>query len=323
MHAATSRRKIKLIQVFTHEKAGNKSKPVGIDFDIEEEWNNLLDNLQGDTEIENRCKEITPDNIRYEIACEIIRSHISHFDYYAALTVAKASNSLFDKRLIQLLEAGVYRSSLCFNDAKRLASSTGYVFDTIESGDAREIFEYILYLRIKKERGELNEFTRAISPTLTSLFVAYLKNVHNFNIYKFCEYDQKNDYYRLLRKKILPEELLNIYDTEFNGLFKDSPLAFSNILPMVNYYCSKDERYYDDYRKAKRLRDFEEDVRNTAAHQMIGLTEQRLKEIYGFSSDGILESIKYFFMVSFRQYSSKINWDSYKEFNEFIIKLLN
>jgi CRISPR type III-A/MTUBE-associated protein Csm6 len=184
--ATETERCLTLIQVLTPEKAGNITKPVGIDYDIEYEWNNLLDNLIDDTDIENRCLNITPDNARYHLACESIKSHMMHYDYNAALAIAKYTRHLFDKRVLKLLEAGVIRSSLFFSEAKTLAAEAGYSFITVESSDANEIFEYILYMKIKKERKELTEFSRAISPLLTGLFTAYLENVHKVDIKKFC-----------------------------------------------------------------------------------------------------------------------------------------
>ncbi len=323
--ATETERCLTLIQVLTPEKAGNITKPVGIDYDIEYEWNNLLDNLIDDTDIENRCLNITPDNARYHLACESIKSHMMHYDYNAALAIAKYTRHLFDKRVLKLLEAGVIRSSLFFSEAKTLAAEAGYSFITVESSDANEIFEYILYMKIKKERKELTEFSRAISPLLTGLFTAYLENVHKVDIKKFCTYNSRQGYHVLRRDKILPKECLLEYDSSrygFTGTFRDSPLSCSNILPMIKFYCVKSVNYQEELKRAVRLREFEENVRNEAAHQMIGLTEKLMKEIYGFSPEEILSDIQYIFSVTFKRYSKNINWESYDEFNQAIIDIL-
>ena len=97
IYAATSKKKLKLIQVVTHAKlAMTQSQSVGtLTLNMSA---NLYDNLTDMPDIENRCREIIPNNVRYKIASETIMSHIKHYDYYPALTISKSLESLFDKK---------------------------------------------------------------------------------------------------------------------------------------------------------------------------------------------------------------------------------
>jgi len=330
IYAAMSRRRLTLIQVRTPEGASNKSKPVREDFDIEYEWKNNLNNTtDDDPSLENRCQVITPDNVRYHVASEIIKSHIGNYDYYAALSVTKSYSDLFSKELISLLEAAKHRIALEFGDAEKCARNSGYTIATIRTVGYREIFEYLLYLQCKMKRGDLSEFTRGISPILTDLFTLYLKQIHKFDVVSsLCDWDSKRKYHWIRREKIekySDSQLLIIYDRYYKQPFTDKPLAFSNILPAVDYCCGKDMAAFgSDLGRAEELRGFEEKVRNMAAHQITAITDDILQEDYGITADRIFNHLKEIFNKIYISSTRDRNipWDSYDQMNEHISKLL-
>lgn len=323
IYAATSKKKLKLIQVVTHAKAGNDTEPVGWNFDIEYEWANLCDNLTDMPDIENRCREITPNNVRYKIASETIMSHIKHYDYYPALTISKSLESLFDKKVIYMLEAAAQRIELEYDKAEDFSRKAGYSFETIGNmRDSRDIFEFLLYLKCKMDRGELSEFARGISPVLTRLFKSYLKQVHNFDITSLCDWVKDKKLYKIKRSKITSEDMLKVYDSYFEPSFNDRELAFSNILPAVEYFCIKDKKYFDDLNRANELRQFERNIRNSAAHQITAITGEILQNDFGTSAEKIFRHLRYIFTRTYGNFSKNIPWDSYDKMNEYITGLL-
>lgn len=322
--AASSRVKIKLISVFTHEKASNKSNPVGNDFDIDCEWDNDFDNITGDSHIVSRCKEILPENVRYQIAVESIISHINVYDYKAALLVADNSKGLFSHEIRFLLQAMSKRINLFYDEAYELSKKAGYRFSTLNTQGERELFEYLLYLQTLIKRKEISEFARAVSPILTELILSFIKNEYAVDFIEMCcYYDEKNDLFKIKREKLGKICPIEVYDKEFKPSFNDNKdLSFSSLIPFVKHYNNIKNDNPVDLGKILELRDFEINVRNRTAHQIIGISDPMLKKRFGYHTVQILNNIKYLFNRAFPRYERNAPWDSYDSFNSYLIELL-
>ena len=326
VYAASSLvRNITLIQVETPQKKSNLSQPVPKNFDIEAEWQNNFDNLTDDPDIKNRCTEITPQNVRHTVLCDTIASHIDNFDYKAASDAASAAQALFGAPLHALLQMGCLRLSLLFDQirAKKLEETAGYRLLTIENSTAaREIFEYILYLNIRLQQDQAAEFARAVSPLLTRLFVEYLKNVHKIDIEKNYCYQNAKGVLIIEPPKMSPE-MLAVYQREFNNRFAAAPLAYSGILPMLRYACEKDgEKFKGHVEKAARLRDFEEQVRNISAHEIVGLSKEILKKKYSFNPEALMRNVHFFFEQTYPNHKNLLQTNPYDDLNDQIKKHL-
>jgi CRISPR type III-A/MTUBE-associated protein Csm6 len=324
--AAKSDIQIKLIQVGTFESKSNNAQFVGLNYDIEKEWDELTDRISKQHE-DSRCVEITPENLKKRFIFEIIRSHIASYDYKAALQACESLGGLANQELVNLISSAYHRAYLNTSKAKELAKKTSYDLNLIEQQKPQEIFEFILYLKIKSKRGEIAEFARAVSPVLTELFQEYLDRVHNIKIKSLCNYIKIKDVYKLSRQKLSEiygnDFLSQYYDTEkFGGSFKDTPLAANNILPMIEYSSIR-KICPEDFEKANVLRDFEENIRNKASHQLTYMDEDILKKKYSHSVNDILDKIQYFFKITYREYAKKMKWNAYDLMNEEICKLLN
>jgi CRISPR type III-A/MTUBE-associated protein Csm6 len=321
--AAISKKHYKLVQVPTPRNASNDGSRVDISFDLEKEWANNLDNLIHDSEIKNRCIEIIPENVRKIVATETILSHIKRYDYKAAYEVAMDNSPLINSSICNLLQAADLRLSLFYNEASLLAKKLGYQFVTVRSNDAVKIFEYLMYLKIRMEQNEVCEFARAVTPLFLEISKAYLENVFKINILQYCE--DKNGIDWLISNRLKEDsDLFAYYDQTYHPNFRDAELAFSNALPMIEYYCIKNNRL-KDLDNARNLREFEKNVRNVAAHQIEGLTPEILKQKYGFDMENIFDCLKSFFTTTFQNYvkNSLQIWDTYTLLNENIAGALN
>jgi CRISPR type III-A/MTUBE-associated protein Csm6 len=322
---ATLKLPLKPVQVRSPAEKGNDSKSVGLVFDVESEWAALKDNIQ-DPKIKNRCNIVsTPHEIAL-FSRLAAKNLVANYNYRGALDIFEKINGVADQKLIDLLNAAMLRISLKADESISIAESSGFndIFP-IKENPARDIFELILNLQIKSKRGEILDFARGVSPVLAELFINYLNEVYQINIIDYCipiQRKNKDSYYLLIDKKLQASpEIWASYNKTFVDGFRNNPLSFTNILPMVEYCCDKAGNC-DDITKAKKLHDFEEIVRNKAAHQIIGIDEKTLINEYGYSSEEILEFLRYFFAVTFCKYATNMDWHSYGRLNEKIFKLL-
>lgn len=306
------------VQVDGPRKGGNTSKPVGEVYDIAHEWAELVEN-DPELEPENRCKEITVNQEIQLFARLNAKALVQQYHYRAAFALLSGIDSATGQTL-QLLQAADLRLSLKAAEAGRFAEAAGYALLPIQSAGARELFEYILYLQVKQARGEILEFARAVSPIFTELFRYYLLNVYSVNIRLCCDRNKETDVYTLRRDKLKQAGYLEIYDTHY-GEFRERELSFQIMLPMLEHCCRTTSRS-EDWDGVQKLREFEKNVRNPCAHQLVGLTEQRLKAQFGFTTEEIIGFLHHFYTQTFKSYAACIDWDSYAKMNTAIFEML-
>lgn len=321
---AYSKKSIMPIKVDNPTGKANEGRP---QYDVESEWRDLKDNAITNP-TKNRCSEVKVDNAWAVVSREIVLEQIQTYNYSAAIVPAENVRIHLDdenktNRIISLLKAGSYRLALNIEEAKKFAKEAEYKLFPIDDELAQPIYEFILYLIIKKNKEELAEFARGISPVITDIFESYLKRQCNEDLDKYCEisYKNKSKSKKLVRNK-MPNDILEFYDNyfKFNGGYKDGFISGSNLLPLI--ILRKGEG--DEATKiATRLRGFEDKARNSAAHAIVSITDDILKKNSGMNSTEIINDLKRFFEMVYPQYSSDTLWNSYNELNEEIEKELS
>jgi CRISPR type III-A/MTUBE-associated protein Csm6 len=301
----------------------NTDKSVDEEYDIENEWANLIDNNL-EFEPQNRCSVVSVTNLGAVFSREIILSLIQSYEYNAAIEVAKNIQFFIDPKIIKLLLAGKNRLVLNFSEAQKKASEAGFDLFPIKTEPAKRIFESILDLSIKIEKKELADFARAISPVISELFSECLsgKLDGKKRIENYCQYNKAKNIYTLQRR-LLPSKIRAYYDAYFKeinqGSFKDSLLSASNILPMIIYTFGEDAEVT---KLARDLRKFEAGVRNLAAHILIEVSDKLIKEKTGMNSKQVMIKVKQMYTLIYQKSFTNMQWDSYKILNKEIEKLL-
>lgn len=305
------------LQVSSPAKKSNHEPPVNEKYDIELEWELNEDNIADNPE--NRCTIVKSENFNARIKREIIEKHIAVYDYKAALTVAKTIQDFVDPRMINLLMAGERRLALDTGIAEMFARRAGYdllpIKDQNCSDKGKIVFEYILSLKIKLEKGELGDFVRAVSPVLTDMFELYLKNKCQIDIEEYLVKLNGNKTKKLSRRK-LPPELLQVLDLAFasNGGYRDTEPCAANLCLLI---AAKGEEKAASI--AKKLRSFEEKARNIAAHEIVTVTEKWLKQKVGYNTSEIFKMLKDFLALTIPV--PRDAWDSYERLNEEITRI--
>lgn len=306
---AFSNRRLTGIQVSTPQKGANPSQAKFSG--LQSEWSSNKDNAMPPPN--TRTNTVQTASLNAMIKYEIIRNLIDHYDYDAALMVAKTIPDFLDKGALQLIEAGGHRLKQELSLAAACIQDVDYELFPVTSTepDKRQIaFEYILMLQVKSEKGEIADFLRAISPLLTVLFEMYLKEKCGINMH---DYYSKTRPPKIMQKK-LSNELKTILDAKF-GDFKNSPPSAANLSVLIERKSGN----CDATRLALKLTAVENRARHIVAHEIEEATDRWLKEhTNGLLLGDICKMLKDFYLIIHPQTPDK--WNSYTTLNTEINK---
>ncbi|AUS96646.1 hypothetical protein CDQ84_08225 [Clostridium thermosuccinogenes] len=310
-----------MVQVSTPSQKSNDTKPVGKDYDIYLEWELNEDNYEDySDEDKYRCFVSKSENLNARIMYETVGKHILAYDYKAALTVAENIKDFMDTRALNLINAGFRRLILDLGNAERFAENAGYDLLPINEKRYNEkekvVFEYILTLKIKREKGEIADFVRAVSPVLTDMFEIYLKNKCNIDIESYYLKDPYGRYAPKLSRNLLPADIIQILDSTYasRGGYRDTEPCAANLSPIV---AAKGDAKAGGI--AVKLRSFEGRVRNIAAHEIVVVTEKWIKERSGFNTGEVLKMLMDFFSCCID--IPQNTWNSYEQLNKTILEI--
>ncbi|HZJ85273.1 MAG TPA: hypothetical protein VFD02_07010 [Syntrophomonadaceae bacterium] len=312
------------LQVTTPHERENYGSP---NYDIEETWNNNMDNY-ADLATKNRTTAVKAENLTYLMLREVAISNIETYNYSAALNELMPVQAFAPPKVIGLLKAAIHRKNMELKEAEKESNSVGYDIFPIKSGDAKDLFEYLLLLGLQQKSGQLMDFVRGISPALTRLFESFLKENCRRQIRQdFCV-RYADEHWRIKRDKLAAREpdLLAYYDTKYGYGFRDSDISCASLLPMIEYDCRPRGRSPNEalIKRAQKMRTVEEKVRNPAAHSITAVTEEQFEKLAGITSDRLLADMQWMFQMVYRQYFPVgVNlWDSYTKMNEDIIDII-
>lgn len=321
--AATSENMYVPVQVSTPQKGANRERHEFEKYDVELSWELNEDNQEP---FEDRCIESETAMLMKRIKLEVIRKHIEAYDYQAALRVAQSIEKLLSPELLFLLEGAVKRYMLDIKGANEAFRKAGQTVLPAISSDKQFVLEYLLWLQIKQKRNELVDFVRGLSPVFVDIFLLALKEKYKIDFLQYCPKNSKR--VPKLRRTVLQEknpELFEYLDKELNGGVQDKDLNSTMLLFAFKKEC-KDEAIV---RMAKHLRAIEESARNVAAHEIVSVTEDWLKQITadekeerpGYDSAKIMKLLKEFTMKTCSGIKPAL-WNSYEEMNLLLIAAL-
>lgn len=301
------------IQVTTPQKGANRNKPEFYDYDFDTEWELDEDNKDDFT---NRCCESDVKNLNLRIKKEIIFKHLDAYDYQGALRVADTVRELIDEKSYLLLQGAAKRAMLdsrCDADFK----AAGMDFIPVKSGDMRNIFEYLLILQIKEKREEYADFLRGLTPVVYVLFKDILKKRCKFELNDYCVKTKKD--VLILQKDLLEKDnklrVINALEQEFvnSGGFRYGEVNSIILATIIKGIC-EDNTIID---MTWQIRDIETKARNVAAHNIVSVTSEWVREKTGFLPSKIMDMLRKYAMMA-QVTNNKNDWHSYDEMNETI-----
>lgn len=282
------------------------------DYDVQVLWSENKEENYASRAKEEPCPSLL--SMKYK---EVMKKHIEKYDYSAALEIATSVEMISKtKDYVELLKMANYRLQLNYDEAIKIAD--GYklnIFD-IKEGEKRVCFEYALNLDIKLRKKEYADFIRAITPLIVSLFEKIVNFKLGIDINNFCQNDEWGnrvwDQGKLANHPEIKKALRGKFP-EFRGKYVLS-------IHLINMFYAWLPRSEDVlWLTIRRLRKVEEKVRNMAAHNMISVSDDDIKEELGFKTQDIMNDIKTCFYYTDVGVKREF-WDSYTRMNREIIK---
>ena len=305
----------KPIQVATPEEKINEHSHK--DYDVQLLWELDEDNCEN---YKNRCKEVTCPTLSKIKKEEIIKKHISVYDYKAAIDVAETLAENETENYRDLLYLANARMLLDFASVDKAIVKTGVQCLPVRSSSNRKYFEYALNTDVKLKRGEYADFIRAITPLIVDLFELVIKKELKIDINKYC--DQKKQNGTIVRKwsvkKLNGSEIgnaLNSYYSSKGRRFDAKDVYSDNLRIIIEAMFGNKHLIY----LVNEIRKVEQNIRNLAAHEIISITDRTIVEKTGYTGEKIMNMIKELFHytgIAIR----KEYWDSYDDMNQKILQ---
>ena len=268
----------------------------------------------------NRCKEVTCPTLSKIKKEEIIKKHISVYDYKAAIDVAETLAENETENYRDLLYLANARVLLDFASVDKVIVKTGVQCLPVRSSSDRKYFEYALNTDVKLKRGEYADFIRAITPLIVDLFELVIKKELKIDINKYC--DQKKQNGTIVRKwsvkKLNGSEIgnaLNSYYSSKGRRFDAKDVYSDNLRIIIEAMSGNEHLIY----LVNEIRKVEQNIRNLAAHEIISITDRTIVEKTGYTGEKIMNMIKELFHytgIAIR----KEYWDSYDDMNQKILQ---
>ena len=298
------------VQVATPEEKMNEHTHIG--YDIELLWELDEDN---DPNFKNRCQEVhcpTLSKIKNE---EIIKKHIAVYDYQAAAAVAETMKPEDTEKYMGLLKMAAARILLDFPAVDQWIRETGFDCLPVKAGNSRKYFEYALNLSIKLKRGEYTDFIRGITPIIVDLFEIALKKQCRIDV---RDYTRKKDGISIWdRSKLNGTKVGQVLDGNYAEGLRSGPVYSDHIRLLIAEY-SQDAQMK---KLADELRDVEKAIRNRAAHEIVSITDEKIKELTGFTGKQIMDKLIRFFVYTGMGITAD-SWKSYDRLNQKILSAM-
>ena len=313
--AALSKYKITPIQVSDPTK-GKYDRTVDLEkYDLDFYWKLNEDNQNN----EDRTYLSKNYKFNFKVQKELMINLINSYDYEAAYDLASNYKHRIDKNLLGLLKFALDRYNL---DSEIILHDHNCFLLPYQEDDKAKLFEYSLLLKLKKEKGEVVDFLRGLTPFLYTVCEWALVHKLNISLFKYCDIQKKTGVMRLSREKLKKtnhgEEILKILDRAFASGYRTADLSEKQMLTILYEKLDDDSelclglRVLDNLRKKKR---------NIASHQITCIREDNLISDLNKSMDDYIDAIKtVLFCLGF---DTQNNWDSYEKMNKKIIQQLN
>ena len=295
------------IQVSTPQKSSNPRIDDEKDLSPEDHWE-----LNESNEIEdNRCIASPAENLLEEFEKQSIKKLINSYDYAAAYSIA-ADSEMFPDKFKELLSAAASRLKL-EPITRNTFNKYGISDIFMKIPEYYNISEYLLLLKLKIQKEEYADFLRAITPAIVNLFEVYLKNKCRFNVTDYTYIDRKN-VRRWDKNKLDGTKALEILNAGYTGGFNFNGFVNSDSLLVLIEGLSDDP---EAKLCSKKLRDdVEEKIRNPVAHDIMSVTDEKIKKYTGMSSGEIFRLL----VKMFESCGCRLNERSYDKMNEILLR---
>ena len=278
------------IQVSSPSKKSNvNSDPVKPDYDVDEALQNNLDDCP---DAENRCSEPPLKVLRHYAERKQLLSLIGRYEYGAARTLVKGSDTV-PETVQKLLEHASLRIKLQPDKAKKVLSRYENIRLFAFEGEEEKLMEYFLLMQVAQRKELLSDLLVKLTPFLYELLQLYLKKNTRFSL---REITGRKKLERGLLQKYQPR-LLELLDKEWEkwGGYRDSELSARLLYHICQYVC-REEMAKDSGKHERLVQVLDKiskgfDLRNDVAHTIVNFLESDFVSRTGVASGQMINCL--------------------------------
>ncbi|HOI47458.1 MAG TPA: hypothetical protein PLR26_07020 [Bacilli bacterium] len=259
-----------------------------------------------DSEFQDRTRLIEYNNIKHALLIKAIEQANQSYDYDRSIEIIELYPSLFDNNCYNLIRKAQFKYHLNLKEAKKIKSK----FEFFPIAHHNELFDYLLYMQSKLELSLFDEFSRALTPVLLHLYNEAIINVTKRKINVIEKYTINIPF------KAPGIDFTNLeQDLSQQFLFtsNDYSLSSKNLKIIYESLCEE-----NDFIKAllSDCRNYEIEIRNLYAHNLVSMTAKEIKQRVGFTPKDLMEKLKNIFTTLFPDIRKQINWNLYHDIND-------
>lgn len=299
------------IQVSTPKNKSNLELEERSDYDVVGNWELDEDNAP---DFKNRCEEVECFNLITLLKIDMIKKHIQAYDYHAALEIAREIQDQIDPDAYRLLVAADARVNLDWDTIEKAAKKFEKLLFPVEDMEKRTVFEYALGLKLRIQRGEYADFIRAITPVVMDLLDGICFQHCGFQVNKYCEDGKPRKW---SKEKLRGTDADKILQSGYGGNFRYDVVYSTHLDKIIQKKCRDEEIK----KGVKDLTSVERQIRNLAAHEIVSITDKKIKKETGKSAGEIMRIIQ-MLCAKIQINENRENWNSYDMMNRQIIKKL-
>ncbi|MDE7309443.1 MAG: hypothetical protein K2N61_12435, partial [Lachnospiraceae bacterium] len=266
------------IQVSTPCKSSNKNHEDKDSYDLNTQWQK---NKDREASFENRCIISGSKNLLDRMKKENIQKYIEVYDYEAARMMVQTLSKKPSDEFTECLKIAIERTNLNIKyvNQKRKKYKLENWFPIDDTVNMKE-YEYLLVMQMKLYKKQYADFIRDVTPIFFSFAKRILEIECNLKIENIC--NKKNGIWRISVDKLKTQ---NIKPESFWN--KEPAVSAYIILKIIEQKSSNKKiiSYMEDIRLV------EEKVRNFAAHEIIDVTDEKIQNETGFTSNAIMQKI--------------------------------
>lgn len=300
---------ITAIQVTTPLRTSNKRHEDKDNYDLALQWEF---NEDREKDFENRCMVSEAKYLLDRIKKENIEKYIRVYDYEAGKIMADTLYEKPSQQFMGCLDIAIERRkmNLEYIKGKKKLYGVETWFPVAQDRDMKE-FEYILSMQIKLWKRQYIDYVRDITPIFYSLSERVLK--------KYCQLKFSDIGKESRGSWCISIKRINQLGLAAESRWTDYTIISANvILKIMEQKCTEEKVL----KVMQNIRLVEREVRNLAAHEIVGITAEWFKNRTGFTAEQVMEQI-----VELGIYAglklSKQNRKIYDTMNEQLIGWLN
>ncbi len=253
------------IQVSTPSAAmsipGDREPPP--DYDLDLMWEANEDNLSGAA---NRCFTATSAALGTLLERQNLKQLITSYDYAAATAIA--AKARLPQATRDLITGVTRRAGLDHTKAQPLLEGTEFAYRTDPAA------EYVATLDLLRRRKQWADFARAATPAIDAALTTALARYLPEN--RYLTRAGQLDHTKLAR------------EPQISGILRAQPttkyLRTRDRLALLKEFAPADR-----YTALTPLVDFAQRVRNTAAHEIVAISAEKLKQDSGLTAQQLLD----------------------------------